>query len=84
MIYIYIESSEISVYRDTCNSSSNISINETHSSHTVIQGEHFIDIDQCLSTPKSIKRYFIFFIYMIFFICFRCLFYQLLLNTYII
>ena len=71
---VYVESADISLDHDSYCSQSNISINETPSSHTVIRGENIADIDHCLVTPQPIKRLFIFFIY----------FTKYFLNTYII
>ena len=76
---LYIESAEISLYHDSYCSPSNISINETPSSHTAIQGENVADIDNCLDTPQPIKRSFIFIIY-----DFNNYFTNYFLNTYII
>ena len=42
---LYIESTEISLDHDSYCSPSNISINETPPSHTVIQGENVTDIN---------------------------------------
>ena len=50
---LYIESSQISLVHDSCCTPSNISVNETPSSHTVIQEENVVDIDHCLATPNQ-------------------------------
>ena len=64
LLYCLILLLNLLKYLDSCCSLSNIFINETPSSHTLIKGENSADINHCLAKPQPIyiKSYFIFLI----------------------